>query len=518
MKTPWKVPVVLTVLVVALAGCGGGGGNSSRADARAATLVIAENEVPASFDPAQANNSTVDEIVSPLYDTLVDYDAGNQLQNRLAENYTTSPDGTTITFTLRQGVTFHDGTPLTARDVVYTLDRLKRIQVGVSSLIGAYASATAPDDRTVVVTLSKPYSPFVPTMSRVYVLNSALVSRNAGSDDGQSWLATNDAGSGPYKLDGYTTNTEARFSQYPTYWGGFTQQPKSVVIRYLPESGTQRDALRNGDVDYAMDIAPADLPAFRNDPRFTVSADPTFVQLYVWFNTQRGATANKDVRQAVTLAYDYGAHVQGILGGDGTVAQGPLPSAMSCHAALPEGRQNLEAARALFQKAGVTSLSMTYLSAIEEMDRAATSLQSSLREIGVDLKIESLTYPAYAQLTTAVDTTPELGMLYAFPVTPDPSSVLEVNYTTPFIGTQNLANYSNPQVDDLVNRALASTDPAASCPLYEQAQQVIDSDYVAVNMANPKAVSVRRAGITGSGYRAAHHSTVWFYGLMMPAA
>lgn len=516
MKTRWKPLAALAVAGLALAACGGGGtGDGSTSSARSSTLVIAENEVPASFDPAQANNSTVDEVVSPIYDTLVDYDAANKLQNKLAESYKTSSDGKTITFTLRSGVTFHDGTPLTAKDVVFTLDRLKKIKVGVSALIGAYDSSTAPDDKTVVVTLSKPYSPFVPTLSRVYILNSALVTKNAGSDDGQAWLASHDAGSGPYKLDGYQTNTEAKFSQYPTYWGGFTKQAKSVVIRYLAESGTQRDALRSGDVDYAMDIATADLPSFESDSKFTVAKDDTTVQLYIWFNTQKGATADKKVREAVSYAYDYQSHVKDILAGNGSVAQGPLPSAMTCHADIPAMTQDLAKAKQLFQEAGVKTLSMTYLSAIEEMDRAATSLQSSLRQIGVDLKIQSITYPAYADLTTKVDTTPELGMLYAFPTTPDPSAVLETNYTTPFIGTQNLAAYSNPEVDKLVGQGLAASDQQQACAAYEQAQKVIENDYVAVNMADPKAVSVRDAAITGTGYRASHHSTVWFYGLMM---
>lgn len=493
------------------AATGDGGG------ARDATLIIADNEPPQTFDPIQATNSTVDEVVIPAYDTLVDYDAANELGNRLAESYEVSEDGLSIDFTLGEA-TFHDGSPVTADDVAYTLDRIKELAVGVASELAPYESTEVVDDTTFTITLSEPFAPFVPALSRVYILNADLVEENRGEDFGQTWLAANDAGSGPYVLDGYVTNQTATFTRFEDYWGGFDGQAEQVVIRYLPEAATQREALQNGEVDVAMDIATTDLASMESNEDLVVNRADTLVQLYAFFNTQQGATADPLVREAIRLAYDYQAHVDEILGGNGNVAAGPLPIPMECHADVPPVEQDLDRARALLEEAGQTdlSLTMTYLPVIEEHDRAGTLLQSALREIGVDLQLEGVTFPAYVDLVASVETTPDLGMIYAFPAYPDPNAVLYINFDSQFIaGGYNYGAYDNPEVDALVEEAQQLTDLEERCPLYVEAQEIIEGDAVTLNMSNPQAVAVHRAGLEGFAYRPAHHNTVDVYGITL---
>jgi peptide/nickel transport system substrate-binding protein len=497
------------------AACSGGDAKSGdgSSSSGSGSLVIAENEPPATFDPVQADNSTVDEVVTPIYDTLVDYDSKNELYNELATDYTVADDGMSIDVTLRDDATFHDGAPVTADDVAYTLDRVKKLGIGVNSFLGAYDSTDVGSKTELTIKLGTPDASFVSALSRIYILNSALVKKNAGSDDGQAWLATHDAGSGPYTLKSYTSNQEAAFTQYADYWNGFDGQAKDLTITYLPESGTQRDELNAGQVDIAMDIATADLPAFESNKDFVVDKADTLVQLYMYFNMNGGPTKDPRVREALRLAYDYPAHVKSILAGNGEIAQGPLPTAMNCHADIPPGAQDLDRAKQLFQEAGVRSLGLTYLSAIEEMDRAATSLQSSLRDIGVTLDLKSVTYPDYAQQAASDKTRPDIGVIYAFPAYPDPAAVLYTGYATASIGGQNFAGYSNPDVDKLLAEAGASTDEKARCDLYVKVQEQVEKDMVAINVANPKAVAVMRGGLEGFGYRPAHTSTVDVYSI-----
>jgi peptide/nickel transport system substrate-binding protein len=509
------VAVGLATLLLTAA-CGGGDDEGSGGGGSAgSSLVIAENEPPATFDPVQADNSTVDEVVLPLYDTLVDYGSDNQLYDELATEHTVAEDGLSIAVTLRDDVTFHDGTPLTAKDVAYTLDRVKRLGIGVNANLGAYDSTEVTSDTELTIRLTTPDATLLPALSRVYVLNSALVEENAGDDDGQSWLATHDAGSGPYTLESYTSNQEAVLAQYADYWQGFDGQAEEVVFSYLPESGTQRDELKAGQIDMAMDIATADLPGFESDGEFVVDKADTLVQLYMYFDMADGATTDPRVREALRLAYDYPAHVDSILAGNGEIAQGPLPTAMNCHADIPAGQQDLDKAKQLFADAGVTELDLHYLSAIEEMDRAATSLQSSLRDIGVTLNLTSVTYPDYAEEAADAATRPDIGVIYAFPAFPDPAAVLATGFATASIGAQNFSGYSNPQVDALLAQAGTSTDEAQRCDLYGQVQQQIETDMVAINVANPKAVAVMRSGLEGFGYRAAHTSTVDVYAIQV---
>jgi peptide/nickel transport system substrate-binding protein len=501
--------VISSLLVVS--GCA-----SSGSDATGSTIVIADNEPPQTFDPIQAGNSTVNAVVMPLYDVLIDFNANNELGPRLAESWKVADDGLSIDIKLRSGVKFHDGSELTSADVQYTLDRVKAINVGVASEVVAYKSTTIKDDLNLTINLSTASAPFLSALSRIYILNSKLVKANEGSDKGQTWLASNAAGSGPYTLKSYTTNQEASFAKFKDYYRGFDGQVDNVTIRYIVESATQRDSLLSGDVDIAYDVATADLPSFDANKDFSVIKKDTLVQLYIHFNMQKGPTTDPRVREAIRLAYDYEAHVTSILAGNGSIAKGPLPAVMNCWAGIAPGKQDLAKAKQLLAAAGKSNLkiSMDYLSVIEEMDRAGTLLQSALREIGVDLTLNTVTFPEYMEHVKTVKTTPDLGMIYAFPSYPDPHSVLAINFDSQYIGGgYNFGSYKNDKVDSLVRAAAVATDPAKRCELYGEAQKVIESDFVSVNISNPKFVVVARAGISGDIYRPAHHNTLDIYNI-----
>lgn len=502
---------LLTVTTLLAASACGGSMEARSADRRS-TLVIAENEPPASFDPVQADNSTVDEVVIPAYDSLVQYDGHNKLRGQLARTWKPAPDGRSVTFTLRDDVTFHDGTKLTAHDVRYTLDRIKKLGTGVASQLDAYRSTEVIDDTHLTIRLKQPFAPFLAILSRVYILNADLVKKHAGSDNGQTWLGDNDAGSGPYRLTSYTPNQRASFTRYDTYWGGQRSQAREVVFTYVADSSTQRALLMSGDVDIAMDINPFDWKALASDKRYVVDKANTLVQLYAFFNTQKGPTADRRVRKAISLAYDYTSHVKNILHGAGHRAHGPLPTAMPCHtASVPQPAFDLDEARRLLKQAGHPHLKlhMAYLTAIDEEDRAGTLLQSTLRKIGVDLQLDATTFPQYTEEIKKVSTTPDLGMTYAFPAYPDPDAVLSINFDSTYIGNgYNYASYKNVRVDSLVRRAQTAIDQKKRCELYGKAQKLIAEDYVALNISNPQYVTVLRSGLTGYQYRQAHHQTV----------
>jgi peptide/nickel transport system substrate-binding protein len=506
--------VALLGATALLAGCASGGGDTS---ARASTLVIAENEPPATFDPVQADNSTVDEVVIPAYDTLVSYDASANLVGELASEWTVDEAGTSIEMTLRDDVTFHDGAALTAADVVYTLDRIKSLGIGVASLITSYDSATATDDTHLTITLTQADAPFLAALSRVYILNSALVEENAGDDQGQAWLAENDAGSGPYTVTGYTANQSATFEQYADYWGGFDGQAAALEYRYLTDASTQASALQSGDVDIAMDIAPADRATFDTDG-YTIDSSPTNVVLYSFFNMADPVTSNPAVREAVSYAYDYGQHVDTILQGDGSPVNGPIPSGMQCAATDDIGQPDfdLDKAKQIVDDNGLagTSLTMTYLQATAEMEQAATLLQSNLADIGMTLELQAVTYPQYVELAASDATRPQMGMIYAFPPFPDTSAIMYQLFDPQFIGVgQNWGGYSNPEVTALVQSAQVESDQDLRCEQYQQAEKIVVGDFASVNMANSNIVAVMNDRVSGYTYQPSHHQTVDVYAI-----
>ncbi|WP_150244094.1 ABC transporter substrate-binding protein [Nocardiopsis quinghaiensis] len=516
-STAYTVTAGAVVLAASLllAACGTGGGNGA-SDARANSLVIAENEAPATFDPIQADNSTVNEVSRPAYDALVRFE-GNELVPFVATEWTVSEDGTTIDMTLRDDVVFHDGSTLTADDVVYTLDRVKRLQIGVASFFASYESAEAVGETGLTITLSEPYAPFMSALSRVYLLNADLVEENAGEDDGQQWLSSNDAGSGPYSLTGYTPNQEATYELFADYWGGTDGHTENVVFRYLSEASTQATALRQGEIDIAMDISPQDWETMETEG-YTVDRADTNVQLYALFDmTGKGETEERALREAIAHSYDYDQHLESILMGAGELAQGVVPSGMACHdPGVLQPSYDPDHARTIIEEEGLegTSLTMTYLEATAEMEQAATLLQSNLADVGIDLTLQAITYPQYIEIASDPESIPDLGMIYTFPAFPDTDAVLYQSFhSTNIGGGLNFGGYSDGEVDELVEEGQRSTDPDERCEAYTQAQNIIAEDYAAMVLSNPQYVTVIGEGVSGYAYDPAHHQTVDVYGI-----
>jgi len=499
-----------------LVGCTANGSND--ATSRDTSIVIAENEPPATFDPIQADNSTVDGVVIPAYNSVLTYDDNLELEGELVESWSVSEDGLTLDFKLRDDVVFHDGTALTSTDVAYTLDRIKRIGIGVASYLSAYESSEAISDTEVSVRLNRSDSSFLAALTRVYVLNSALVDENAGSDDGQSWLANNSAGSGPYVLSAYSANQSTMYTKFADYWEGFDGQAETVEFRYLAEPATQSAALSSGDVDIAMDIAPTEWEKFEGTDGFTVDKAGTNVALYVFFNMGDSVTSNPVLREAISYAYDYDQHIDSILYGSGSPMNGPVPTAMKCATDdLTVPTFDLQKAKEIIDTNGLagTQLTMTFLGALVEMEQAAALLQSNLSEIGVILDLQAITYPQYVEMSLNTETRPQLGMIYAFPAFPDTSAILFQNFNSQTIGGQNWGAYSNPRVDELTSAAQIENDQDVRCDYYVEAQQIITSEFASVNLSNPQHVAVVNERVQGFSYRPWHHQTVDVYDLTL---
>jgi peptide/nickel transport system substrate-binding protein len=491
----WRLlPLLLALgLGVAATGCAGSSAASGQGSAKASSLILGSDPTPRSLDPILADDAEVDESVVPTYDPLVDYDPDGKLTGRLAEKYVVAPDARSITLTLRNA-TFHDGSPVTGEDVAYTLDRISRLGVGVAHLVTDYASTTVVDQKTVTIKLKTATNLFLGSLSRVYILNSKLVKANAGGDDGQAYLATHEAGSGPYVLKDYQPSTPTRFQRYDKYWDpAAADEIQTVTYRPLAETVTHRDELLAGGIQGSLSIDPGDLAQFTGNPKYHVTELKKAQGTYVFFNTQRGLLRDPRVREAIRLSYDYQGHVSTILGGAGSVATGPLPNTMSCRPDLPPPTMDLDKARSLLAQAGASgaTFTMEYQPIFSEHKDAATALQGQLKKIGVTLNLKAITYQQYLQQLKSPDSTPDLAMLWDNPPTPDPGSMLYTRYDSKFVGSStNFGQYHNPQLDSLLDKAVTTPDANESCQLYEQAQRLLVADSAVMYIADHKQVVV----------------------------
>jgi len=478
------------------------------------TLTIATDEPPQTFDPIQSTNSTVDQMNLNDYNALVQYGPGTNapLDPQLATSWTISPSGLDYVFTLRSGVKFHDGSSFTATDVAFTFNRIAKLGLGVYTELGPFVDAKVLSPSKVELVLSKKYSPFLDALSRVYILEAKLVTAHLGTDEGQSWLATHDAGTGPYELDSYVSGSVAKFSAFPGYWQGWTgHHVANVVYKFLASPSAQQEALQSGQANVAMNIARTALPAFKKNASFTVNVSSTLEEFYVFMNTQYGPTKDVLVRQALADAYDYKTHISSILGGYGEEASGALPSAMNCHVDIKQPTFNLTAAKALFAKAGYagTTLTMNYEPETFEQADSFLLLQSDLQKIGITVKGVPSTFPQTVTMLKTPATTPNLVALYAFPVDPNPNEVLYQTFYSGFADGKgyNASQYANPAYDKLVLAAQQTTSTATQCADYAKAQQMLADQYVAINVSNPDYVTVLSKSVHGYDYYVMHTQT-----------
>lgn len=442
---------------------------------RAQSVIFANGGVVATLDPLRADYAQTNFVVSTVYDTLVSYDAEARIEPRLASAFTLAPDATSVSLVLRDDVTFHDGTHFTARDVAYTLDRLKALGLGVAGQVPEYDRTEIVDDTHLTIHLSRPSSLFLGALSKIYIMNSERVKAHEGSDHAQAWLQANTAGSGPYDV-AVARGDNVIVKRHEGYWAPAEHRPEAIVFRRIDESATQRDEIRAGNVDLSvLGMGYRDAQELDRSGAARDAALRPVLQTNVIFNTSSGPTADPRVRKAIRLAYDYAGGLAGVRMGNGTLANGPLPVTMPCRPDLPQVHQDQDAARALLAEAGQSALKLTmhYQPTIEVQRQEATLLQSNLRDIGIDLTLEPVTFAAYMGMLASPDTTPQMMLLDDFAQFPDPGAMLQKGYHS-HAGATNLSAFADPQVDALLDKAMATGDAAARCEIYKQVQVKLD--------------------------------------------
>jgi len=435
------------------------------------------------LDPQQSDYGQTSLIDSALYEPLVTYTSTNHLVGALATSFVLSPSSTSVHITLRSGVVFHSGAPLTSADVKFSLDRYEHLGTGIGGLFSDYKSTSIINPTHLVIHLKAPDSLFLGELSKAYILDAKAVAANAGSDDGQAWLANHDAGTGPYELaPGTTAGGNIVLDRFAHYWGFTSKRPTSITMRRIDESATQREDLEAGQINYANNLSESDALASKSSS-VVVANLGTINQQYIYFNTTTGPTANVEVRRALQMAFDYKGALKKILEGAGVTARGPLPLGMPCEASFPQFTENLSAAKALVAKAGYSHLTLTmrYQPEIAEQAEEAVLFQSDLKSIGVTLKLVPITFSAYLTTLSSDKTIPEMMLLADNAQIPNVGSFLAQFYGPDSAG-QNRSGYSNPELTKLIDAAASTNNEAAQCSDYEKAQKIVYNAATAVDL------------------------------------
>ncbi len=472
------------------------------------TLVVGVSSDIHTLDPGVSSDNYDWRQIYPCYDRLVKYKVVNgegstEVEPQAAESWTVSDDGTVWTFTIRQGITFNDGTPLDAEAIRFSFQRTLTIGKGPADNIGAIESMRVVDPYTLEITLKNAYGPFLQTLATngASIINPTVMQHEKDGDLAQAWLAENTDGSGPFILSEWTRGQRAVLEAKADYWGGAPKIDKAI-IRFMSESADRRMALERGDIDIAENILVDQIPALENHSDIVVKRFPSQLVEYVYINCQKPVLADNRVRQALNYAIDYQGIIDHVLQGNGVQMRGPVPKGMWGHKEdVYQYSRNIDKAKALLKEAGAEGLSLTliYSDRRAAWEQIATVMQSNFRDIGVDLKLELMANPTLRDRMDKGDF--ELCLGAWSPDFADPYMFMNFWFESDKWGLPgNRSFYKNEQVDALVKKAAVLSDQAERVKLYNEAQDIIMEDAPYIFLYQIQTIVPMRKNVTGYVY------------------
>jgi len=499
------------------------------------TLVVAYQESADNVDPAQTLNVANNIITRPIYEGLLTLKGSSltEVEPVLAESYTTNADKSEWTFKIRQGVKFHDGSPLDAQAVYDSYARTIVGKFPTWNILGRFVgedpakTMKVVDQYTLQFTFDSPQPLFSLALAAAYgtgIISPKAFKENAKGDDaGKEWLTTHAAGTGPYKLDKFAPNDEFILVRNPDYWRGWNDPNKfeKVIVKIYPENSTRRQLLEKGDVDIFTTPSAEDVEALGQTGNFEIGNADLIRIDYIAFNTH-GKLADPRVRQAISYAFDYDGYIQSVRKNQGRRAEGPFPRSMAYHD--PEVflyPTDLDKAKALLQEAGWvdgTEVTYTYYPGFHGED-VGPILQAQLEQIGVKLKIEERDISSFNGMfygDQPPEQRPDMFWYAWWPNLDDPYDWSWILYHSTAAGSNgaNAGFYANKQVDELIDQGLVDTDPGKQQEIWKQVQTIVTKDDPAgLWVEDPLDHTIFRKDIQGQVYNALYTETFDFYAL-----
>ena len=354
------------------------------------------------LDPAESFEFAGSDVSRNVYGKLVnfdpmDLDAGYQPD--LAESWTVSEDGRTITFTMREGVTFHSGNPVRAEDAEFSLRRAVILNKTPAFILTQFGftpenveETIVADGNTLTITTDKRYATsFVLnclTATIGGIVDKELVMANEVDGDlGNEWLRTNSAGSGAYQLTSWKPNESVTLTSNPDFYLGAPAMER-VVVRHVLESASQRLLLERGDIDIARNLNPEDVAGVREAEGVVIAEELKGRLKYASFTQKHPELSKPEVRQAMKYLVDYEGMQNAFLSGQYTIHQNFLPQTYLGAVEENPFSLDIEQAKALLAEAGVEGMEIEVgVREAQERIEIAQSLQNTFAQVGITLNI-----------------------------------------------------------------------------------------------------------------------------------
>ncbi|TSA82061.1 peptide ABC transporter substrate-binding protein [Deinococcus detaillensis] len=434
------------------------------------SLTVGQQADIVGLDPATVSAASSTSVIEQLYSSLLSVNPTGSVQPELALKWTVSPDGLKYTFTLRPGVKFADGRPLTAADVVYTIKRITDPKTASprQNDLGKIASLSAPNPVTVIVQLKEPFAPFLTKVA------SPLMGIIPAEYDKTHDLNKQPMGSGPFKFGTWVPGDSVTLSRNPNYWENGKPYVDTLVFKALKDDVTRMIDVQSAVVDLALSVPQNQVDRLKALPGMSVVGGPGTWYDYLGLNLAQKPFNDVRVRQALAYAVDRDSIVKTVLFGKGTpIFCGPVPPSSWAYATCKTQVLNLAKAKQLMNAAGYAKgFDMTIKVGADYKSQVniAQAIQAQLKPLNINVKVMPMEWGAFlndynAKRFDAV----VLGWIGSV----DPDDFLYFQFHT---GEKfNTQSFSNKQVDTLLETGRRTVDQAKRGAVYKQVQQVISS-------------------------------------------
>lgn len=451
----------VAMLPASLYGCAGGRGSNGNS----VTVGIAQDL--SNLDPQLAKTAGIREVLFNIFEGLVKAGPDGSLIPAVASDYELSKDATTYTFTLREGVTFHDGKPVTAEDVVYSLERCAGSENDGKPLVSAFSavqSIEAPDEGHVVVTLKEPGLEFINSMT------AAIIPKGSGPSITDTMIGT-----GPFKFVSYAAQDNLVMEKYDGYWN----QEKAasldkVTFKIVPDVNAMVIGLKGGTLDMVIHL-PNTLESQVRDG-FTVHEDTMKLVQALYLNNAVKPFDNELVRQAMYYAIDVDEIIQFVCDGAG------VPTGTSMYPAkeryfVPELAEkyphDVEKARELLAQAGYPDgfeMSITVPSNYAQHMETAEVIIEQLKQVGITASLVPVEWESWvSDVYRGRDFQATVSGIAADDMT---AREMLVRYMSD--NQKNFINFADEEFDGAVARAMAAADEEEQTRLYKRAEEILN--------------------------------------------
>jgi len=482
------------------------------------TLVLGLDQEPPTLDPHASPSAVTYQIIASVSESLLYKGPDGKLQPWLAESWTASKDGRSVTFKLRRDVKFHDGTPFNADAVKFNFDRIvdpKFKAGGARAQLAGYAGSKVLDEFSVQVSFETPYAPFL-TYAAAGTLS--MVSPKAVKETGDQ-VHTRPVGTGQFTVKEYVAKDHTTMVRNTAYnrkppWSDRSgpAQLETVTWKFIPEAGTRVTTLESGETQGVYNVPAQSLPRLEKNTAVRIEKAPWPGVPRIWLlNVTKPPMDDVRVRRAINYAIDREAFLATVYKGTGLKAISPLTALMLDDPSLKSAYPfDAAKAKALLGEAGWQpggdgirakggQRLEIVLNAIEYgggTDPTAQLIQSLLHEVGIDVKIKAQARPPWYEDNYRCATHGPVMFLRAT----DPDGLFALFHTTLVGGNFNWSCVKNPKLDALLEQGRREADQAKRRAVYLSIAQLALDEALTVPLVDELSVWAYRTGVQGVKY------------------